>query len=307
MTMHAAPPTMPPAAELPRRDRLRLFHNGFVYSSPGQTLRAQRYSGTILLALGEADVELSINGGPARRCGAAALRPFVTRELRSPAAPYLCVDLSPNHPRYRLFQRIGGDGCLLLPRERLAPLQRALQSFHAGELSCTESRELMWRAADVLVPLLGEPPPLDERLQRVLALLEDNPACSAERLCQVACLSRDRLSHLFSEEVGISLRKYIQTMKIHAAARFFGSGLSLTEIAAAAGFADSAHFAKVWVQCFGASPARYFSSDALALYPLPRAIRDTVARHPDRCLREMLPATDFTYPAVQPLTMPGIA
>jgi AraC-like DNA-binding protein len=140
-----------------------------------------------------------------------------------------------------------------------------------------------------------------------MALLEDQPGASAGLMSEVACLSRDRLSHLFSQEVGISLRKYVQTMKIHAAARFFGSGLSLTEIAVAAGFADSAHFAKVWTQCFGASPARYFSSAALALYPLPRAIRENAGRHPDRGLRDLLPDAAFAYPPALPRPMQGIA
>lgn len=311
MTMPAET-ARPPAAALESagsgpRDRLRLFHNGFVYASPGQAVCTRRYAGTLLIALSEPGVDLAIGDSAAQRCAGAALRPFVTRRLQPPGAPYVCLDFSPNHPCYRLFHGIGGDGCLRLPRDRLASLQRALQAFADGSLSCTETRELMWRGADLLVPLLGEPPPLDPRVQRLMALLEDDPGACTEQMVEVACLSRDRLSHLFSQQLGISLRKYVQTMKIHAAARFFGSGLSLTEIAAAAGFADSAHFAKVWTQCFGASPARYFSSAALALYPLPRAVRENAGRRPDLRLRDMLPDAAFAYPPALPRAVPGIA
>lgn len=39
-----------------------------------------------------------------------------------------------------------------------------------------------------------------------------------------------------------------------------GSGQRLTDVAQAAGFVDSAHFAKVWVQTYGASPSHFFPS-----------------------------------------------
>ena len=39
-----------------------------------------------------------------------------------------------------------------------------------------------------------------------------------------------------------------------------GSGLALTQIAQAAGFVDSAHFAKVWAQNYGAAPSRFFDT-----------------------------------------------
>lgn len=291
-------PTLPPSpsAEGAPRDRLRLFHNGFVYSSAGHAIKACRYSATLLVALGEAEIEVAVDGGPLRRCAAAAFRPFVAREHPAAQVPYICIDLSPNHPRYRLFNGIAGDGVLTLTREQLAPLRHTLEAFHGGQLGYTGTRELMWRAADLVAALVPAPGALDVRVQRVMALLEDDPTCPLEQLAVAACLSRDRLTHLFSESLGIPLRRYMQTMKIHAAARFFGSGLSLTEIAAAAGFADSAHFSKVWTQCFGASPARYFSSEAVALYPLPRAVRETVLRHPERRLRDMLPATAFASP-----------
>jgi AraC-like DNA-binding protein len=41
---------------------------------------------------------------------------------------------------------------------------------------------------------------------------------------------------------------------------FFGSGRALTEIALASGFTDSAHLAKVWMRCYGASPSRHFGA-----------------------------------------------
>jgi AraC-like DNA-binding protein len=67
-------------------------------------------------------------------------------------------------------------------------------------------------------------------------------------------------SRLFHQGLGLPLRRYALSIKIRAAASFMGSGLSLTQIAQAAGFVDSAHFAKVWSQCYGAAPSRFFDT-----------------------------------------------
>lgn len=282
---------------LTARGRIRLFHNGFVFSSPGMNTHSHRYSATLLIALdGGTEFELAVEGGRTLRCGAAALRPFVTKAVRAAGVPFICLDMSPNHPHYRLFRAIEGDGCLVLPRACLSVMDRAMNAFHAGTLSCTETREMIWRAVDLVAPLLPQPIPIDPRVRHVMALLEAEPGCSVERMAEETRLSRDRLSHLFSAELGLTLRKYVQTMKVHAAARFFGSGMSMTEIAVAAGFADSAHFSKVWSRCFGAPPAYFFSRDTVALYPLPRSVSEVVVRHPDRPLRDMLPETAFAYP-----------
>lgn len=52
-------------------------------------------------------------------------------------------------------------------------------------------------------------------------------------------------------------------------------GRPLTEVAQMAGFADSAHFAKVWTRCYGAPPSVYFPVDRMQVdhSALPRWIQ----------------------------------
>jgi AraC-like DNA-binding protein len=75
--------------------------------------------------------------------------------------------------------------------------------------------------------------------------------------------------HLFRRELGLSLRKYAQTLKLQAAAAYLRRGVTLTEVAAVAGFADSAHFSKLWKQHFGFPPQRAFSGEEVSIDPLP--------------------------------------
>ncbi|MBI5256995.1 MAG: helix-turn-helix transcriptional regulator [Burkholderiales bacterium] len=251
-----------------RRNRLRLYSDGFIFSCEGFDSTSYRYSTTVLIALGDEPFEVSV-GARVERCHAAAFRPLVTRTLRARGVPFICLDLSPNHPRYRAFNRLDGDGMLVVPRDDLAELLPDARAFHEGVLGCRSSRAMLYRAVELAARQLDPPEPLDPRVERVMVEVERNPASTWEQLAPLVNVSRDRFSHLFSRQVGISLRLFAQTMKIHAAARYYGSGMSLTEIAQAAGFADGAHFSKVYSRAFGRPPNDTFHGDSIALYPLP--------------------------------------
>lgn len=245
---------------------MRLFEDGFLYASAGADSHSCRHSASLLLALTEAPIELEA-AGRTERAHAFALRPSLDKRLRACGAPFVCIDASTGHPQYRAFVALGAPGYAVLPRERFASALPALDAYGQGRMSARASRLLYRRVFDLLRPLLPEPAPLDARVARVIALLEENPALGVAELAAAVCVSRDRLSHLFTQEMGLPLRKYAQSLKIRAAARYFGRGLSLTQIAAAAGFADSAHFSKTWAQSYGASPAYFFTSGAVAVYP----------------------------------------
>lgn len=64
-------------------------------------------------------------------------------------------------------------------------------------------------------------------------------------------LSPSRASHLFVEETGLPFRTYMQWLRLIRAVDAHASGLSLTEAAHAAGFADSAHLSRTFKRMFG--------------------------------------------------------
>lgn len=250
-----------------RLDRLCLFPDGFMFSSEGLASTTRRHAATILMALDHAPIELEV-GGQALRLHALALRPSVAKRLDARQAPFACVDISVNHPSYRHFQGISGAGCLPIPREQLATLLPAWQAFHAGSATGEQIRSLYRQTVDMITSRLPSPGPMDKRVQQVVDLYGQSTHIDLAHLVHLTGLSQGRLSHLFSQQLGISLRTYGLLCKVYEASRHHHSRAPLTHIAQAAGFADSAHFSKVWAQTFGRSPAYFFGSASVHLYTL---------------------------------------
>ena len=74
------------------------------------------------------------------------------------------------------------------------------------------------------------------------------------QLSKISFLSESRLSHLFKEQLGISVHQYILWKKILLAVSRSRQGYSLTASAHYAGFSDSSHFHKVFYKMFGIYP-----------------------------------------------------
>ncbi|MBD2837996.1 helix-turn-helix transcriptional regulator [Pseudomonas sp. JM0905a] len=94
---------------------------------------------------------------------------------------------------------------------------------------------------------------LDLRIAKALAtvdaLLEEK--VSAAALAQRACLSLSQLERLFSDQVGLSVRRLVLWRRLRLALRLALEGESLTRAALDAGFADAAHFSRTMRATFG--------------------------------------------------------
>lgn len=78
---------------------------------------------------------------------------------------------------------------------------------------------------------------------------------SIPELSSVVSLSPSRLEHLFSEQVGISISRYSLWIRLHKALEMITRGLSLTEVAHAVGFSDSAHLSRTFRRLIGVAPS----------------------------------------------------
>ncbi len=67
-------------------------------------------------------------------------------------------------------------------------------------------------------------------------------------------LSEGRFTHLFKEQMGIPLRRYILWLRLRRAIEAAAKLDSLTDAAHAAGFADQAHFTRTFRDMFGLKP-----------------------------------------------------
>jgi len=154
-----------------------------------------------------------------------------------------------------------------VPRTLFPGLRTTLQALHNDHLSLQDSRRVFEQCVDTVMGLLPALEPMDPRIARVMAVLTNDHRQSLDELADLACLSYHRMSHLFSEEMGLSLRQYVLSLKIQAACRCIASGMNLTDTAHAAGFTDSAHLSRVWTKAFGGPPSHFLDVNRFSIQP----------------------------------------
>jgi AraC-like DNA-binding protein len=98
---------------------------------------------------------------------------------------------------------------------------------------------------------------------RMCALLDTAAPEREISLTQLAAqsgLSVRQLRHRFTEELGLNPRAYLRWRRLRRAIASIERGATLTEAAVEGGFADGAHFSRVFLAQFGMAPSRALSS-----------------------------------------------
>ncbi|MEM7137362.1 MAG: AraC family transcriptional regulator [Myxococcota bacterium] len=106
-------------------------------------------------------------------------------------------------------------------------------------------------------------PAMDHRVQRVMARIDvelDAPP-TLHQLADELGLSSSRLRHMFVEQVGLPMTRYVLWMRLRAALVDALDGATMTASAQAAGFADAAHFTRTCRQMFGLPPSAFTPVD----------------------------------------------
>ncbi len=100
----------------------------------------------------------------------------------------------------------------------------------------------------------------DPRIAQALAFLRADPTAyeSIDKLAQLVHLSASRFAHVFKEQVGVPVRRYVLWLKMRAALDAALAGQSLTASAITAGFADSAHLSRTVRSLLGVAPEFLF-------------------------------------------------
>ncbi len=239
--------------------RLGLLGDSFIYTCASVQSNVCRHSVTLACALGDAPLTVTVGGR--RWVGTlVAMRPFSPRQIDSAGQPVALIDLEPTHPRYNTFSRsvAGPPPVLLLDPDRFAGLLTCARAFADQSLDGRRLQASVQWQVNSVADSIGPARALDPRVLRMMAALRMDTGLSLAALGRQVGLSATQASRTFVESLGITVRQYSLAAKIQRAAMFFGSGRALTEIAQAAGFTDSAHLAKVWTRCYGASPSAHF-------------------------------------------------
>jgi len=132
-----------------------------------------------------------------------------------------------------------------------AALEPLCATFEAG-LGTDALLRAGGHALAVLVPAEGAPLP-DPRVRKIIdqATTNLNQPLDLAAAAAGVYLSPSRLRHLFVEQTGLAFKTYVLWLRLVRALQVYSEGRNLTEASHAAGFADSAHFSRIFRRTFG--------------------------------------------------------
>jgi AraC-like DNA-binding protein len=191
---------------------------------------------------------------------AVAIRPMIERVLRAHDVAIIGFQFDPSHPLFPRFRRIPAPGVLGLNRDVFRELDSRFDAAYRGVLTIDEAGELFDAVTRLALPLFPDDVPIDRRVSKAIDKLWEEPNIALGDLASTVGVSYYRLSHLFTENMGMTLRSYQQWRKIRKAISLSKYNYTLTELALAAGFADAAHFSRAFVQLHAAPPSYFLQS-----------------------------------------------
>lgn len=144
----------------------------------------------------------------------------------------------------------------------IGPFLPELRKGWETSFSCREAFELTQNLLQTLFQTTKPATNFDPRIECALEILKKAPdnLISAEEVAEAINLSSGRFAHLFRAEVGLPVRRYLLWRRLRNAVQMLADGESLTTVAHAAGFADSAHLTRTFRQMFGITPSEIFQN-----------------------------------------------
>jgi AraC family transcriptional regulator, arabinose operon regulatory protein len=233
-----------------------------IYTSPCIVARVSTPF-DVLVGITACRQPIAVEAGGATVTGNALVAGARERRLEAKNVKLVIVQLDPFHPAYSLLR--GHHTALRLDREAFAPFDKHLDAAYQGTLSLADSQGLSAEVVQQLQRQLPGVSELDSRVLKAMEWLYENPRISVDELASKNGLSYDRMSHLFIDELGISIRSLQVWVKLHRALVGIRHGQSLVELAEIAGFSDAAHLSRVYKQVYGAPPSYFYYSGNVKL------------------------------------------
>lgn len=245
----------PAARHAVQVDEVIHARGGFIFAGTHICSRATvRPSAVLLLSVCGRPFELSLPGRRETLC-AAAIRPNVRRGLDAVGVRLLSVNIHPTHAAFTSFHALDGDGLLPLERGHFAAFDADLRAAYAGRLDRAAGALLFERLVRAGLDALPRRVPPHPQRELLLRLLAQHPEAQLRDLAGALGVSYHRMSHLFTDAIGLSFRSFRNFDRMCRAGRQFPTRRSLTGIAHAAGFSDSAHLSHTWQRRYGLSPS----------------------------------------------------
>jgi AraC-like DNA-binding protein len=152
----------------------------------------------------------------------------------------------------------------LLAAAPFGPDRRALLALARGKPAAGRAWDLHASLCAKLRGVEPAPPTVDERVAKALRIFHslERKTISAPELARQVFLSESRLSHLFSEQLGMPVKRYLLWLKVVAACERVNAPDNITQAARYAGFSDGAHLCNSVRRLLGVSPRVLFDNRA---------------------------------------------
>jgi len=210
-------------------------------------------------------------------CSAAIVGANIPHSIANPDGPLCILYLEKTSNN---FQTILDYHCITPNcQTRSAPLmlehpvpESSLRIFNdalTDSVTASQANILKHHCLKIFNGHIARPTTLDSRITKLLAYLHADPGgqFNSADLIEVACLSESRMQHLFKQQVGIPIRRYVLWMRMRHVLELVLAGASLTVAAYESGFSDSAHYSRTFKSMFGIAPSILLASNS-ALKPM---------------------------------------
>lgn len=273
------PSSRPPIIQA--RGTFYLWAEGAAFVGGGYHAAAhERFPAALCLALGP-PFRGRFAGGPWRTWRGVLIAPNVVQEVDVRDTEVVVLIIDPESDAYgRIAHLIGPDRPVhRIPdgtAEHLAA--EVQQKVRAGALDAAALGETCLDAVG------GAPRQrlrFDPRVERALAILKgsipDVPLLG--EVAGAVGLSDSRLTRLFNASLGLSLRRYVQWLRLRHVVFCMARGDSITKAAHEAGFADLAHLSRTFRSMFGLPISSFFGSTARVDWVIQIPPEPTVGPH----------------------------
>lgn len=110
--------------------------------------------------------------------------------------------------------------------------------------------------------------PIDPRVAKSIEWIRSgrDEGVSVKEIAAGVDLSESRFSHLFTENVRVPVRRYLLWLRLRDALHLLARGVSLTDSAYDAGFADSSHLTRTFRGMLGIAPSALIKESSLTSF-----------------------------------------
>lgn len=223
------------------------------------------------IALDDLGIDMSAPDGPELEgVPATMVRAGASHQLAIPGPKVAVLYLDPQSEIAASLQGWLGDADVRgLPAELMRSHRVAFRKLLEAQASGLPDAE---SACSGLIASFTEEAPRPNvhwRVRRAMERLEDHldQPPSLEELAVSVGISPSRLRHMFKEQTGLPISRYVLWMRLRAALLHALEGASMAESAQAAGFSDAPHFTRTCRKMFGLPPTAFTPVDTVFVAP----------------------------------------